>query len=592
MIGFYLNTKIEPFTGINIRIAKFEQFSGLKNLEKNCLYLFVDDNQGQILQSGDTYLYSVGAVIYRKKWGIRALNFILQDLKKGAGIQNIVETLKGQYCLVIANKSNVCIITDRFASFPVFRFNSSDCIQISNILPCLLKHNKVSFNPQGISEYISLGFCFNGTFLNEIEWLKMAMIYKFGDQISEIKYYEPLANISFGKYRNAEKVAEMVSEVILENLSFLDERDKIYADITGGFDTRTVAALLGRKGYKFTGGMCPDPIIHFSYKVSDEVKIAGEVCAAMGIDYRDNFNIEDYNAFLEVLKTQLAITAGVPIPFCNADYINYFQQIKKDFSIHIAGYVGSQVFKQEMKKLNLVSSKFNIKSQLGKRYRYQDIFDSDFIIQKEFETSITEKFRGWLKDLGTDNFKHAAACMSILGYSKGWHGLLMNTHTCLIPVYAPFYDIDCARILMETDYDIKKQHLIQKYIISRANPVLGTIMTTHGYNADPGSSSFIKNLKGNTKDLIRPLIYYSSSLTRLRRRLEKYLYPATNLDERKETYWEKYINENFSNEMRIYLFIDKSRIEKNIFSLPKKRRQTILARILFVNYLMEKYDIS
>jgi len=151
-------------------------------------------------------------------------------------------------------------------------------------------------------------------------------------------------------------------------------------------------------------------------------------------------------------------------------------------------------------------------------------------------------------------FRDVATFITVLSYSRGWHGTIMNTQNCIIPVYAPFYDIDCIKVLLETDYNIKRQYKIQKQIITDANPLVSYIMTTHGYNANIKSDNFLDSVKERGKDLFRPLIYYSTPLTHLRRRLEKYIYPAVNINEHEYTFWEKYILESYSDNMEIFSF--------------------------------------
>jgi len=241
MYGFYLHAQIKPSRNISIQTLKFEQFSDLQDLKNNCLYLFVDTGTEQIVQSGEFNLYVIGTVIYRKKWGNQALNFILQDLKSGSDVQDIAMGLKGQFCLVIDNNQEIYIITDRLASFSIFRVDNSTSTHISNILPYLLKHNNVSFNPQRVSEYMSLGYCIDSTFFNEIQCLEMATIYRFGNKNSKVKYDNSLENIKFDRYKDPGEVANIIIEICSDNLSFLDQNDRIFVDITGGFDSRTIA---------------------------------------------------------------------------------------------------------------------------------------------------------------------------------------------------------------------------------------------------------------------------------------------------------------------------------------------------------------
>jgi len=592
MIGFYLNVEIKPIANIKIHTITFEDFSDLRDLKNNCLYLFIDDYSDPIAQSEEINIYTVGAVIYRNEWGKRATNLILQDLITGYDIRYIVKELSGQFCLIISEKENVYIITDKLSSFPVYRTNNSKCTHISNILPCLLRHNNVSINPQSTSEYICFGYSLDSTFYNEINWLDEATIYKYGKENSEIKYENPYANIKFCRYRNPKEVANILTDILKNKMLFLDKNDRIFVDMTGGFDTRTIAAILRNENYQFTGGICADPFIHIRDKFSDELKIARMVAEVLKVDFCDNFIIENYDSYLENLNIQNAITAGIPIPFSNVDYLNYFLRIKNDYSIHICGYVGTQGFDQEMKNLNLLSTKFDINPFFGKRYQYLNVFSDNFITQKDFQEAISIKFKSWLQEFGTDNFKHVAAYLSILGYSKGWHGTLLNTQTCILPVYAPFYDIDCIRVLLETDYNIKKRHIIQRHMINNINPDLSSIMTTHGYNANPYSTNFKQNVIIKCKDFIRPVIYQSNALIHLRHRLDKFINPAVDINEYGETFCEKYMNECYTNDMEIFSFVDRGKLEKQTDNMPKKYKQTLFARLLFINGMIDKYNVS
>jgi hypothetical protein len=545
-----------------------------------------------MVQSCKFNLYVVGTLIYRKQWAKRALNLILKDLELSTSVQDIARATKGQFCLIISNGKDIYIITDRLASFPIFRIQNPSFTQISNILPCLLKHNKVTINPQRIAEYISLGYCFDGSFLNEIHWLKMATIYRFGEKSSADPYDNTLANIQFDKYRHLSEVSNILTEITLDNLSFLDSQDEIFIDLTGGFDTRTIATLMNHKKYRYTTGICPDPIIHISSKLSPEVRIAREVSNALKVKHHDDFLINTYDCFQKTLNAQLMITSGVPIPYANIDYINYFRRIKKDYSIHIAGYVGTQLLSQEMRKLSYFRSKFDIQLQIRKRYHYLDIFHGNFITQKRYEEATKIKFQNWLQEIGTDHFEHAAAYLSLFGYSKGWHGTSMNTETCILPVYAPFYESDCVRLLLETAFSIKKRHQIQKKIIADLNPEVGLIMTTHGYNAHEKSTNFRQALKTIGKDLSRPIIYQSKFLTRFRRFLERYLDPAMSNAKNENAFWVNAVLQRYSIDMKIFSFVDPRKLERQISQMVQRRRQILLARLVYINGLMEKYNIQ
>lgn len=583
MIGFYLAIDKITNGGIKLFSSVRELLTDLDSRQKG-LCIFEDDHL-QMAQGNGYTIFNIGTLIYKNTWQSKALELIIRDLNNGKTIQDMISNTRGQFCLIVHTVTDVFVITDRLSSFPVYIFEDDNTIQISNLLLLLAKNNKVSINKQAFAEYLSFDYCFGSTFFNEIKQLSMATIYQFGTDRKTQIYDNLFSDIRFNRYTDLYEIADVTKETLADNLSFLSSHDRIFVDITGGFDTRTVAAILRSMNIDFKAGICGEQILK-------ESELAEKVAQALGVKFRSDIKITGRHLFNEILNEHFTINTGVPILYYASELINYYKQIKCDFDIHISGFGGTELTTQDLPKLNLLSSRINKKSLFRRLFSYNDIFIDGFLTKSQYYDNLTKKIDGLLQKGDSDLHNEVANFLHFSSVNRCFHGCLVGTHNMIMPFYSPFLESNYLKLMMETSYNLKGLHLIQRKILTELNPRVSSIMTSHGYSANidfKRPNSAFERSKKYARDIVRRAIYqfgFSFKTMNLIKNIMGKVKPPVNLEEIQRSFWVAEVNKTWSDNMEIFELIDQDKLNSN---LTKGRDVSKLkAKILYLNRIIKE----
>lgn len=549
---------------------------------QQALYIFKDDCR-QIVQAKDTTIFNIGTLVYNNTWRNKALESIMHDLDNGKTFREIMPNTRGQFCLVVHTTSDVFVITDRLSSFPVYKFEDNDTIQISNILLLLGKNNDVTINHQAFAEYLSFDFCFDSTFFNEVEHLKMATIYQFGSERRAQIYDDVFSNINLNKYTDLHEIAGMAKETLAHNLSFLSSRDRIFVDITGGFDTRTIATILRNMNMAFEVGACGE-------QAFGENELAERVAQVLNVKYHFDIKITDRHLFKKILDQHFMISAGVPFLYHSSELINYFENIKRDFDIHVIGFGGTELSAQTLPKLGLLS-KVSKKALFRKKYLYSDIIIDSFMTKAQYYENITKKVDRVLQIVRSDLYNEIGNLLSVSEFSRYYVGCLIGTHNVIIPAYSPFLEGNYVRLMLETSYDIKSYHNIQRTILTELNPAVSSIMTSHGYSADIGSRGagiILRRSRNGVKNLARQIVYHFGlfGIITLAQNMIRKIKTPISLEEVQRSFWVDEVNALWSDDMEIFEFIDRNKLSRYLAN--GRRPSEMKAKILYLNGIINE----
>jgi len=582
MNAFYLKIRKGGSSVPKLVLSPFESVNNSAPPEEESLYI-LDGSQLNVVEHTGYTLFNIGTLIYKNQWRRKALELIIDELSSGKSVEGVMPDTRGQFCLVIHSPSNLFIITDKLGSFPVYKFEDNDTIQISNILLLLAKKNAVSINHQAFAEYLSFDYCLNCTLFNEIEHLKMGTIYQFGGERRAYTYDEVFSDIHFNKYDALGEVAHEVREMLVKNLSFLSSSDRILVDLTGGFDTRTVATILHAMNVDFEAGICGE-------QVPQETVFAKSVAQALGKNLHANIKIRDRELLRRILNRQFDISAGVPILYHSVRLINYYENLGQDFDIHLTGFGGTELITSGLPRMSLFSSKIGMKSLFAKRFGYKNIFNNRFMTESRYFDQIVQKIHTLLRLIGSDQHSEVANFLLYATANKYFHGVLIGTHNVIMPLYSPFLESNFVRLMLETAYGLKDDHAIQRALISQVNPRASSIMTDHGYCADIGSKrvnslswrcqKWAKNVGRRTIYQFRLLINLMAWMKNFWRKC-KASTETQRLTKLQHAFWVSEVDEAWSDELEIFAILDRNKLKAHLTcqSYPSKLK----AKILFVN---------
>ena len=583
MIGFYLTIDTKKHAHINLS-SSWAGISPLGLLRQPGLHVF-DDPHRQMIRSTRHTLFNIGSLIYRNHWREEALQSIITDLDEGRTLREIMSDTRGQFCLIVHSGRDVYVMTDKLGSLPVYAFESDGIIQISNIFLFLAKNNSISVNHQAFAEYLSFDCCLGSTFFNEIRCLERSTINQFGTQRRTETYYDVFSDIHFNTHTKLPEVVDAVEETLTHNLSFLNSKDEIYVDLTGGFDTRTVATLLRRMNISFQAGICGEQVLN-------ETELGRKVAQQLGANYETNTKITDPDLFKTALDYHFMINTGIPILYHATELVNYYEHIRHRFAVHLTGFAGTQLLARPLPKLRLTSSRIDKKSLLRKWFDYKDIFTNSFLTKCSYNDHVLETIDQLLQTIGSDLHDDVANIIPFAMYNRHFHGLLIGTHNAIMPLYSPFFESNLVRLMIETSPRLKKNHAIQRKLITSLNSSVSSIMTTHGYSANftpPGANVLLRRSWNFIRSLVRQVIYESAFLVDIMQCIQSMkarIVPQRVIAEVQRSFWVNEVNKAWSEDMEILEVIDPNRLKT---CLAREKRPThFKAKIIYLNRLINE----
>jgi len=580
--AFYLRINRNVNSKVKLRSVRFHSLGGLDNVEENCVHICEDDN-AQKFQSNGYTLFNIGTLVYKSTWHKKALELISHDLNNSIDIKSIMTDTTGQFCLIVHSAQKVFVITDKLGSFPVYKFEDNNSIHISNIFLLLARHNKVSMNYQGVAEYLSFDYCFDCTFFNEIVQLDRGAIYHCDSTLKLQQYNDYLSGIVFNKYNNLSEISSLTEEILHTNLSFLTKKIRIFADLTGGFDTRTNVTMLESMGLDFDTGICGEQRLH-------ESNLGKAVAEILQVIYHSHIKITEKHVFINIANQHFKIGNGVPILYHSSELINYYEHIKKDFDIHITGFAGSQLFDQFIPRLSLLSSRLKPKSIFEKLLKFRNIMHSNLLSKTQYYDNLEKKIRKLFEDIGSDIHEEVATFFTLATFSKYYHGSLLGTHNIIMPVYSPFLEGNIAKLLIETSFKLKENRSIQRKLLTDLNEVVSLIMTTSGHNAHI-CSKFKKNPLHSpekcVKNIIRRISYDFEPLLKLTRFIEgtiNKVSPPVRMAEIDRCFWIDKVNEKWSDDMVVFEIVDRNKVSSSL--RYDGYASKLQAKIIYLNRLI------
>lgn len=221
--------------------------------------------------------------------------------------KDFVKYLNGSFCVFFAQKntSEIYFATDRLNSRKIFNFKKGKKFLFSTDIKDL-PLNDCELSYAGLTSYLLNGAMHNDlTFFNEIKKLERASLHKVIDfKVISNKYWDYYFTNEY-ENRSESDLAEELNHIYLQSLKRkIYGKKNIFVSLSGGYDSRAVAAMLKKILDTNSGVLC------FSYNFGDYLKdtdsdIAGQIAESLGFpfktlnSYKGNlFNTMKHNAEL------------------------------------------------------------------------------------------------------------------------------------------------------------------------------------------------------------------------------------------------------------------------------------------------------
>lgn len=407
-------------------------------------------------QRGDDFILGFGTYLYKGAVAKPALEKILTDVLKGAVPFSEVQ---GHFTLMLFNRGELTLVTDKTGIYHGYSARDGDAFYASSSLfavaACLPRLTVVK---QACLEFLYTQTTFGGdTIFDEISHLTAGTLYRGQDMTPSSAYYTPRDTaISVSDYLSA-------CEAYLSGLE--SDSLSLSCDLSGGYDTRTVAALLELAGVDVTYNTNTNPVDKTDHRVGLALaKAVGKTCelfehASDDIPFADR---------VDRALTELELCRDV---FRSATTPRFFADKAGRFDIILGGY-GGELLRDKYSRFkslrNMLTAAYivpGIRLKRSERDTYLDTLEA--------------KFRARLDQLGETDIKKGVEKIYCLEKMRYWGGSRISAFNQYCYRLHPLLDDTLAQYAFHFSNEEKAGGALQRRIITAASPTMARVPSSY-----------------------------------------------------------------------------------------------------------------
>jgi hypothetical protein len=192
----------------------------------------------------------------------------------------------GHFGLVIYNglDGSISLISDPMGLFAIYYGRQGRQVYISSSALAVAHQTRSHADPIAIECFLRTGRPYGEkTLWQDVKRVRPATVLKFTlGWFTETEYWSPNVDRSVTR-QPLREVLERANEVITRNFKiFLQREGKVWADLTGGFDTRLTAMFMAQSGIPFVA-YCVGQAEH------PDVQVSRRICQEMSWEYQHMF---------------------------------------------------------------------------------------------------------------------------------------------------------------------------------------------------------------------------------------------------------------------------------------------------------------
>jgi hypothetical protein len=341
MAGYFITTNEHKFNKLKQKISKdFPKFKSKENIgdkKWNILYFQkINIDSDNIFSEGDDFIIGTGTYIYKGEIGFLALQSIFADFKENP---LIVKEVLGHFNFVIYYKGKLKIVTDKSGYYFAYSSTENKENLYSTSLTTMASYlDTPKYATQELLEFVNVAASFGGkTIFENINHLEPGKIIDI-DTGNKTSFYDmAVAKTSFNSF---------IKKIERYFANFSDLKVRIGADLSGGFDTRTIAAALlnSKTSFEFLTNDRPE---HVSKDKETAKKIAKKFETPIHtIPIEENYKQQQLSN-IEIIKS-LEATRGIDI---SKRVYNEIQNKSKNHELIIGGW-GAEMLRNQHGRFN------------------------------------------------------------------------------------------------------------------------------------------------------------------------------------------------------------------------------------------------
>ncbi|NOT60406.1 MAG: hypothetical protein HOP19_09300 [Acidobacteria bacterium] len=403
------------------------------------------------------------------------------------GAQALAQALSGFFVIVIGavRSQTVYVITDLIGSRHAFMRVLPQGVALASSSLVLAKLAEAKPDALGIEEFIRTGVVYEDrSFYADVRKLEPASIYQFseGKQIARNRYWS-LSELTPNKYDGDEAV-EAFSSAIIEGASRVGEiTPRLLCDLTGGYDSRALAASFLSAGMDFETTVTGAP-------GRPDVVVAEQLSHITGKRHTP-VDLSDAPVSFDKVQDALGLTDGefdcveyglgvLPVHWRNAH----------EFDLSVNGSFG-EVARGYWWELLLPRTGANEPLDARKVAAGRYVIDpnSPQLFDAAATTRLIEHFTAMIGRANAALSDKPNTLQMDNTYLQlrmhRWQGRIASATDQLRPCLSPFMLRPALEVMLQATPRIRQRSLLVRAMLQRLQPRLAAAPLEHGYPAEP-----------------------------------------------------------------------------------------------------------
>jgi asparagine synthase (glutamine-hydrolysing) len=434
---------------------------------------------------------------------IELSDVLFQDREKGKHILRewLLKT-DGEFIVFIHRKSTgeIVVFNDLLGHLPLYYLRTGDIFLISREIGIFRNFpSRVALDRMGIAQFLVFAFPLGErTLFENVRRLKPGAVLSFTPRLRDISL-ECLHELNFEEKQHAdrpmgENVEESVAlfEQACRRRTELPGTDRIVVSLSGGLDSRTVAAGLKRSGVPFEGITFMDS--RGGARV--DVEIACQVAEAFHIEWRKvdlpPARGADALALLTVKQGLNYLSMKFIIPFLHMIESLYGSDI-----CHFNGNTGMILRDyRAAKKLHSVDEMIRYMLSKGGRYCMSGIFPFGEaarlagIDEREFIGELSSVLSSYPEKSFDQKYVHSV----FSGYCFNWHYEGIDMQRCFFWSHIPLESTPFFLHVMNCPDEQKRYYMFYREFIKRLSPETSEIQNANWGASVDSKKAFLKRV--------------------------------------------------------------------------------------------------
>ena len=403
------------------------------------------------------------------------------------GAERLVRDMEGFFVVVAGDSSTheTIVTTDVVGSLHFYYRQFRAGIALSTSSRVLSELEEVSLDSVGCQEFLGTGVMYEDrTFYNEVKKLPPATITRFSDgsKVNQQLYWN-VADLT-PELLAGEQAAEALWEGLSSAVAKINKQfESVACDLTGGYDSRAVAAAFveGRKKFVTVVSGPPD---------SADVMISRDLAAMLGLEHihyapqTSPITTQDLEAALQLTEGEYDLVEYANVARIHRDLSQRFQiSINGSFGEIARAYYWELLFPRTGARRKLDSHKL-----AARRYAWGSC---GALFQPQYQVNLIQHMTGVIDrtiaglETYPNTFQMDATYLRMR--MQRWQGRIASSTNQIWPCLSPFMFRTALETMLQARFAVRERSLLVRLMLAKYQPSLGAYPLEHGYPALPAT---------------------------------------------------------------------------------------------------------